>query len=54
MKSLKMLHTTLVCVDFVELDTAGIPNTTQFLTPVNGSRTSDEEGKVLLINVPHF
>nr|XP_034302136.1 mucin-5AC isoform X4 [Crassostrea gigas] len=26
-----------------ELDTAGIPNTTQFLTPVNGSRTSDEE-----------
>ncbi|XP_065932140.1 cell adhesion molecule 2-like isoform X1 [Magallana gigas] len=26
-----------------ELDTAGIPNTTQFLTTVNGSRTLDEE-----------
>lgn len=54
MLSLNILHKTYVCVDFVELDTAGIPNTTQFLTPVNGSRTSDEEGKVLLINVLHF
>uniref|UniRef100_A0A8W8L2L9 Ig-like domain-containing protein n=1 Tax=Magallana gigas TaxID=29159 RepID=A0A8W8L2L9_MAGGI len=39
---------------FQTTDTAGIPNTTQFLTTVNGSRTLDEEGKVVLINVLHF